>query len=513
MNTAISHTLAELVSVLSNAELRGNPQAEIRSITHDSRAVSLGSLFLCRVGDAFDGHRFAADALARGAAAIVVNRGGLEAAGVTLPEGANVVTVKDTRKALPLLACAFYNNPSYALTMVGVTGTNGKTTTTRMIAQILRAAGKSVGSIGTLGTELNGNPIPSDHTTPEADELQNLLARLREEGAEAVVMEVSSHALEQGRTDGIAYNVGVFTNLSQDHLDYHKTMEAYVEAKAILFSEYPIKFPRPDKKMFASVINVGQWEGREMVTLARGDVLTFDPGAGPANLKAENIELKPESAKFTVVHDNGVKVERFRIDLPIGGAFQVGNALSAIGAAMKLGVSQEAIQRGLSELPPVPGRFESVLTGERGFSVVVDYAHSPDGIANLLSSAKELNPARILIVFGCGGNRDRTKRPKMGHLAGVHAEIAIVTSDNPRNEDPDFIISEILAGMDAENDVAIKAEIHVEPDRRKAIALALSLAKPGDLVLIAGKGHEDYQIVGDQVLSFDDRKVAAEILA
>jgi UDP-N-acetylmuramoyl-L-alanyl-D-glutamate--2,6-diaminopimelate ligase len=504
--------LPQLVARLPQAALSGPADRTVQGITHDSRAVQPGDLFLCLHGGTHDGHRFAPDALAKGAVALVVNAGGLEAAGVTVPPETTVVTVQDTRRALPLLACAFYGDPSHRLTMVGVTGTNGKTTTTRMIAAILRAAGKRVGTIGTLGAELDGQPIPSDHTTPEADQLQSLLATMRDSGAEAVVMEVSSHALAQFRTDGIAFNVGVFTNITQDHLDFHGTMADYFEAKVRLFAEYPILYPRPDGAVFISVINVAQWEGRDLVTRARGDILTFTTGANPANLRAEDIELSPTSARFTAVYDVGVEQFRLPITLPVGGAFQVGNALAAIGAGLRLGAPKETVAVGLANLPPVPGRFESVPTGERGFSVVVDYAHTPDGLENLLRSAKELNPARILVVFGCGGNRDRTKRPIMGRLAATQADVAIVTSDNPRREDPDAIIAEILTGMDQSADPDIKAKIHVQPDRRAAIALAIEQARPGDLVLIAGKGHEDYQILGDTKHHFDDREVAREML-
>ena len=519
--------LAQLAARIPKAQLQGEADRPITGLTHDSRAVRPGDLFVCLKGAAHDGHRFAVDALAKGAAGLVVEEGGLEEAGVTsLPAGTPMLTVADTRRALPLLACAFYGDPSYALTMVGVTGTNGKTTTTRMVAAILRAAGKRVGTIGTLGAELDGQPIPSEHTTPEADQLQSLLAQMRDGRADAVVMEVSSHALAQYRTDGIAFNAGIFTNITQDHLDYHKTMAEYFEAKARLFAEIPVLYPRPDGAVFTSVINVAAWEGRDLVTRARGDILTFTTGSNPAVLHAEDISLSPESVSFTAVYDSGSERFSFPVRLPIDGAFQVGNALAAIGAGLRLGVPKETIAAGLAALPPVPGRFESVPTGGRGFSVIVDYAHTPDGLENLLRSAHELHPQRLLVVFGCGGNRDRTKRPIMGHMAATQADIAIVTSDNPRHEDPDAIIQEILTGMDPtegssddgdgkgerEEGRGNAAEIYVEPDRRAAIALALRQARPGDLVLIAGKGHEDYQIVGDTVLSFDDRQVAREIL-
>jgi UDP-N-acetylmuramoyl-L-alanyl-D-glutamate--2,6-diaminopimelate ligase len=507
-------TLAQLIARLPRAHTEADPSrlAAIAAtgISHDSRQITSGDVFVCLRGQAFDGHQYALQALEKGAVAVVAQRGGLEEATVTLPADALVISVKDTRKALALLACALYGAPSHTMTIIGVTGTNGKTTTTRMIASILRAAGRKVGTIGTLGAELDGIELPSEHTTPEADQLQGLLAEMRDRGAQAVVMEVSSHALAQWRTDGIAFNVGVFTNLTQDHLDFHGTMDAYFEAKSRLFAEYPVLYPRPDKAMFASVINVEAWDGKLMVTLARGDILTYTPTQGPANLHAHDVRLTPDSVQFTLDYDNGVTQWQHPFVLPVGGAFQVGNALAAIGAGLKLGVKIETIAQGLAQLPSVPGRFESV-PNTRGFSVVVDYAHTPDGLENVLRSARELHPARLLCVFGCGGNRDRAKRPLMGRLAATLADIAIVTSDNPRHEEPQAIIAEILTGMDKTADPTLTAEIHVEADRRKAIELAVSLARADDLIVIAGKGHEDYQIIGDTKHHFDDREIAREL--
>ncbi|MCW3051848.1 MAG: UDP-N-acetylmuramoylalanyl-D-glutamate--2,6-diaminopimelate ligase, partial [Chthonomonadales bacterium] len=323
--------LSELVARVPKAAIVGGSNPVVTGLTHDSRKVQPGDLYICKRGAHFDGHKFAAQALESGAVAVVVNRGGLAEAGVTLPANACVVEVADTARALPMLACTFYGDPSRAMMIVGVTGTNGKTTTTRMVAAILRAAGRRVGTIGTLGSELDGVPIPSDHTTPEADELQMLLAQMRDGGAEAVVMEVSSHALAQGRTDGIAFSAGIFTNLTQDHLDFHGTMDAYFAAKALLFSEYPVLYPRPNKIPFIGVINVAEWDGKYLVTLARGEIITFTTADNPANLHAEEIDLSPDASRFVAVYDNGMKVVRLPITLPVGGAFQVGNALAAIG--------------------------------------------------------------------------------------------------------------------------------------------------------------------------------------
>ncbi len=502
-----------LVRNLPQAYVDGDRTRIVTGITHDSREVKEGDLFVCLKGERFDGHLFAEQALLKGASAVVVNENGLKEAEVSVPQNSVVITVPDTRKALPYLACTVYGNPSQRMIVIGATGTNGKTTTIQMIAAILRAAGHRVGTIGTLGADLDGEPIPSDHTTPEADHLQRLMSEMEERGATAVVMEVSSHALAQYRTDGIAFNAAVFTNLTRDHLDYHQTFEHYFEAKARLFTHYPIAFPRRDGSTFVSVINVSQWEGRDLVTLARGDIITFSTTATPAVLEAEEVVLTSESVAFTLVYDSGVERFRLPMQLPIGGAFQVANALGAIGAALRIGIGKEVVQRGLAQMNRVPGRFEAVSTAGRGFQVVVDYAHTPDGLENVLKSARELNPSRIIVVFGCGGDRDRTKRPLMGGIAGRMAEVAIVTSDNPRREDPDAIIAEVVTGMDAAQDATIKAEVFVEPDRRKAITLAIQQAKQGDLVLIAGKGHEDYQIIGTEIFPFDDRKISAEIIA
>jgi UDP-N-acetylmuramoyl-L-alanyl-D-glutamate--2,6-diaminopimelate ligase len=502
--------LAALITRLPQARLRGDLNTVVRGITHDSRCVKPGDLFVCLAGAAHDGHRYAAQAVSGGAAALLVNECALENLGISLPDNIAIVTVPDTRAALPLAACALFGDPSHALTMIGVTGTNGKTTTTRMIASILRAAGKRVGTIGTLGTELDGMPIPSEHTTPEADQLQALLATMRDAGADAVVMEVSSHALAQHRTGGIAFSAAVFTNLTQDHLDFHQTMDEYFRAKAQLFTDYPVLYPRPDGGKFIAAINSSAWKGTELASTAQGDVITFGPEESAAMLRSERVRLGPESADFDAVWESDEDPERFPVCLPVGGAFQVGNALAAIAVCMRLRVPVKTIAEGFAQLSPVPGRFEAVRAGDRGFTVIVDYAHTPDGLENLLRSARELDPARILLVFGCGGNRDRTKRPIMGRLAATLADIAVVTSDNPRHEAPGEIIDEILAGM--KHDARARAEILVEPDRRAAIGLALSQVRRGDIVLIAGKGHEDYQIVGDQTLSFDDRQVARDWL-
>jgi UDP-N-acetylmuramoyl-L-alanyl-D-glutamate--2,6-diaminopimelate ligase len=466
---------------------------EVHGITHDSREVKPGDLFVCLVGEKFDGHKFIGDARARGASAFVIDEVHEEAA-VDLP----TIVVADTRIALPELAAAVHGDPSHDLVAVGVTGTNGKTTTTRLIASILKAAGMKSGTIGTLGAELMGQELPSAHTTPESDQLQALLAEMKRQGAEAVSMEVSSHALVQHRTDATEFDAAVFTNLTQDHLDYHGTMDSYYQAKRRLFTEYA----DASGKDFCASINVDDTWGKRLAGESLGRIITYGVNS-VAGVRAENVRIEPARLAFRAVTDAGA----FDAELSIGGSFQVYNALAAIGAAIGLGIAPEKIQRGLADLEAVPGRFESVETG-RAFHAIVDYAHTPDGLDNVITAARALNPSRLIVVFGCGGNRDRTKRPIMGRIAGSRADLAIVTSDNPRHEEPGAIIDEVLTGMREAS-----AAVRVEPDRRAAIALALGEAQDGDIVLVAGKGHEDYQIVGDRILPFDDRQVIREILA
>jgi UDP-N-acetylmuramoyl-L-alanyl-D-glutamate--2,6-diaminopimelate ligase len=485
--------LGELAARVQGAALLGQSGIEVRGITHDSRAVKPGDLFVCLVGGKFDGHKFAGDALARGAAALVVQEDHQDDLNLHAPS----IVVADTRRALPTLSAGVYGDPSKSLKLVGVTGTNGKTTTTHLIASILKAAGHQTGTIGTLGSELMGRPLPSEHTTPEADQLQALLAQMREGGAQAVVMEVSSHALAQYRTDGCEYDAAAFTNLTQDHLDFHGSLDDYFAAKLRLFTDYPAASGKP----FVASVNLDDPRGETVAHETRGRALTYAVNH-PADVTATGVSIEPGRLAFKTGTPSGT----FDVELNIGGAFQVYNALAAIGVGIGLGIAPAQIAAGLAAMRAVPGRFESVPTG-RGFHVIVDYAHSPDGLENLLASARRLNPSRLIVVFGCGGNRDRMKRPIMGRIAASQADVAVVTSDNPRNEEPGAIIQDILPGMEQAS-----AKVLVEADRRTAIGMALSEARDGDIVLIAGKGHEDYQIVGDQVLPFDDRQVARELL-
>ncbi len=484
--------LNELLIRLTDAHCEGECKVPISGVHHDSRAVRPGDLFVCLVGEKFDGHRFAADALARGAAALCAR----PARASDLPSAPTLI-VPDTRRAMPEIAAAVYGDPSRSMKLVGVTGTNGKTTTTFLTASILRAAGLKAGTIGTLGAELMGEELPSERTTPEADQLQALFAEMLRRGAQAVAMEVSSHALAQYRTDGSAYDAAVFTNLTQDHLDYHGDMESYLQAKLRLFREYPQISGKP----FVAAVNLDDAYGAQVAEATRGRVLGYGVRER-ADVQGRDVQLTPGSVRFVADTPAG----RVNARLNIGGAFQVYNALGAIAVAVGLGIAPAAIEQGLASLPAVPGRFESVPTG-RDFHVVVDYAHTPDGLENLLSSARRLDPKRLLIVFGCGGDRDRTKRPIMGKIAGERADVVVVTSDNPRTEDPAAIIQDILHGLQG-----VPARIVIEPDRRSAIGIALSEARPGDIVLVAGKGHEDYQEVNGVKHHFDDREVVRQIL-
>ncbi len=469
----------------------GNANEEVGGLAYRSDAVKPGDLFFCIVGLKVDGHSFAQDAIDRGARFVVVER----KLYLAETDDVTLVVVKDSRKAMAHAAARFYGMPSQGFALVGVTGTNGKTTTTYLVEQIARVAGKRTGVIGTVGVEIAGAREKAEHTTPESPDLQRTLARMRDAQVDVVAMEVSSHALDLQRTWSTSFAVTAFSNLTQDHLDYHHTFEAYFEAKALLFSrDYPAK----------RVICIDDKWGRELLhrcSAADDWVITtgFDASA----------QIHPVSVQYFTDHtvlQLDVRGRRKEFEYPLVGRFNVENVMCAYGIGMALGVPQETIMEALAQAPQVPGRLERVkAAADGGVSVFVDYAHTPDALAKAIASIKALAEARTIVVFGCGGNRDTAKRSIMGKTA-LDADYAIVTSDNPRNEQPAAIIQDIVSGMGASE------RYEVVEDRRAAIARAIAIAEPGDAILVAGKGHEDYQIMGDEVLHFDDREVAAEEL-
>jgi UDP-N-acetylmuramoyl-L-alanyl-D-glutamate--2,6-diaminopimelate ligase len=450
---------------------------EVTAVTHDTRAVRPGALFCCVPGTRVDGHDLAPAALDAGAVALLVERP------LTLPTPhahAPQLVVADVRRALGPVAAAFWGFPSHELYVVGVTGTAGKTTVTHLVQAVLDAAGLPCGLVGTLS---------GARTTPEATELQEVLAAERDAGRKAVAVEVSSHGLELHRVDATRFAVGVFTNLSQDHLDFHRTMDAYFAAKARLFT--------PELTERAVICTDDEWGGRMAeVATANGVSAVHTYGIDDAH----DLELRPGGTSFTWRGE--------RIDMRLAGRFNVRNALAAAVSAELLGVPVPTIAKGLAAAPPVRGRFEPVDAGQP-FPVLVDYAHKPGALEQVLGTARELvgEGGRVIVVFGCGGDRDAAKRPVMGKVASRLADDVVLTSDNPRSEDPRAIIS------DVHNGIAPGASVVVEPDRRRAIERALGGARPGDVVLIAGKGHETTQVIGEQVIPFDDRAVAIDVLA
>lgn len=476
---------------LDNASLHMLSQLEISGLAYDSRRVEPGFLFFCIPGHKADGHDFAPHAVAQGATALVVE----QFLAIDVPQ----ILVSSTRESLALAASAFYRYPANQLLMVGVTGTNGKTTTTHLIEAVLHAKGYSVGVIGTIGNRLGEISWPASHTTPESSDLQALLANMVAAGAQAVVMEVSSHALDLQRVQGVEFDIAVFTNLTQDHLDYHGTLDMYREAKGLLFSQLG-NGSKPRIKR--AIINADDPHAGFFMQKCNVPVVTYGINPG-ATVHAPVWEVNPRGARCQVNYPDGTVT----LELQLTGRFNVSNALAAFSLGLVEGVEVNHMLRALKEVKGVPGRFETVDEGQP-FSVIVDYAHTPDGLENVLTTAKAVAKGRVITVFGCGGDRDRTKRPKMGSVVARLSELTIVTSDNPRTEKPEKIIEDILPGVQGVNG----ANYEVEIDRKEAIHLALTLAQPQDLVMIAGKGHETYQIVGTQVLPFDDREVAREFL-
>ncbi|GAB6152437.1 UDP-N-acetylmuramoyl-L-alanyl-D-glutamate--2,6-diaminopimelate ligase [Desulfosporosinus burensis] len=478
--------LSDMTNGIEVLEASGDSQVIIRGITMDSRHVQPGDLYACVPGFKVDGHDFAASAISSGAVALIVER--------FLPLNVPQVKVSNVRQVLGLLAANVYGQPSEQLELVGVTGTNGKTTITYLIEKIGSRQGKKVGIIGTLGSRIDGRDIPGERTTPEAIEVQKLLGEMVAEGVDLAVMEVSSHALALGRVVGCEFDAGIFSNLTQDHLDYHKTMEDYLEAKARLFAHY-LKGKKSSPKI--SILNGDDPAFFELSHASAATVVSYGIH-NEADYRAENVEVTTEGVRFQV---------RFRehsqeIGYATPGFFSVYNAMAAFAWGVERGYDSAAVADALADISGVPGRFESVRLGQP-FQVIVDYAHTPDGLENVVRTARDFTKGRLITIFGCGGDRDRSKRPLMGEVASRGSDFLFVTSDNPRSENPDQIIQEILAGVSGVEYVALS-------DRREAIWAACRMAKPGDTILIAGKGHETYQIFGTEVHPFDDREVARE---
>ncbi|CAN5700623.1 UDP-N-acetylmuramoyl-L-alanyl-D-glutamate--2,6-diaminopimelate ligase [soil metagenome] len=463
-----------------HAAVEGDPSAPVRAITHDTRAVVEGGMYACLRGTRFDGHALATDAVAAGAANLLVAH---PLAGPGIGASVSQLVVADTRVALGPVAAAVQGDPSTALRVVGITGTNGKTTTSALLASILRGAGDPTSVIGTLS---------GAHTTPEAPELQARLAGFRDAGDLSVVMEVSSHALALHRVDGTRFDAAVFTNLGRDHLDLHGTPEAYFRAKAMLFDP---------TRAVVGVVNTDDAHGRQLYDAGSIEMVGF------SRADATDIEVGPARLSFRW-RGHGIGVH-------LGGPFNVMNALAAATTAEALGITVDTIVAGLAAAPAVPGRFERVVSGRpndraRAVDVIVDYAHTPDGLEEVIAAGGAVvgDHGRVIVVFGAGGDRDRDKRPLMGAAAARLADVTVITSDNPRSEDPEAIMADIVAGIPPEQ----RSQIEIVPDRAEAIRIAIGLAEPGDIVIIAGKGHETTQTIGSDVVAFDDRAVARAVL-
>ncbi len=477
--------LAELAAEVDGARVVGEGSVEVTGLAYDSRKAGPGVLFFCVPGERVDGHEFAAQAVESGAAALVVER----ELDVSVPQ----VVVADARAAMAPLAARFFGDPTAELRVVGVTGTNGKTTTAFLVREILEAAGIPTGLLGTVKQVVAGAEEEVERTTPEAIDLQATFRRMLDDGDRACAMEVSSHAMSLCRADAIHFEAALFTNLTQDHLDFHADMEDYFLAKRGLFAGLG-----PG----TAIVNVDDPYGRRLA--AEFECVTFSAEGAEADYVAREVAFNAGGAEFTIARRPSDDEVRVRTGMP--GHFNVANALGAFAAAMALGVSAEDAAAGLARAARVPGRFEPVEEGQ-GFAVLVDYAHTPDSLENVLRAARRLTEGRLIAVFGAGGDRDRDKRPKMGRAGAELADLAVITSDNPRSEDPAAIVAEVAAGAGG------PAELEVEVDRRAAIALALGRAEPGDTVVIAGKGHEQGQeFEAGRRVPFDDREVAREEL-
>lgn len=475
--------LQDLLKGVAVLESTAAPDTEINEVRYDSRAVRPGDLFVAIRGYATDGHQYIGKALEQGAAAIVCEEA---------PAGVPVVVVENARRALAEIAANRFGHPADSMTMLGVTGTNGKTTTTYLVKHMLEDAGHKVGLIGTNQNLIGDEVVETERTTPESYELHALFARMRDAGCTHVIMEVSSHSLVLDRVHGIHFAVGAFTNLTQDHLDFHKTMEEYRRAKALLFTI-------SDK----GVINLDDPAAGAMLADAKCPCLTFSCEKDAADLTAKNLKLHADGVEFVAA----TKGDLARVKLPIPGHFSAENALTALGIVLQLGMPLADAAKSLATATGVKGRVEVVPT-DTDYTVLIDYAHSPDGVENVLRAVRGFARGRVVALFGCGGDRDRTKRPKMGKIAADLADFCIVTSDNPRTEDPKAIIDDILEGMKG-----TKTPMQVIVDRPEAIHWALAHAKKDDIIVLMGKGHETYQEVNHVKHHMDEREIVRDFFA
>jgi UDP-N-acetylmuramoyl-L-alanyl-D-glutamate--2,6-diaminopimelate ligase len=495
-------------------KVKGDLDQEVSGLSYDSRKVLPGEIFFAAAGEKTDGHEFIFEAVKRGAAAVVFSRAG------DWPAAAAAVRVKDVRRSMGLWAAHFYGRPSEKIRLVGVTGTNGKTTLTYLVESILAAAAIKSGVIGTINYRYGGRELPSHHTTPEAPDLHALIDEMLRAGVEVVAMEVSSHALAQERVRGLDFDVGVFTNLSRDHLDYHRDMDEYFSAKAKLFTDHLQASRKPRK---AAVIYGEDARGRQLIEQLRCsgfDLWAYGDG--------QEWDVHPLDVKQDIGGLRGamqVRESILEIDSQLVGAANLQNIMGAVAVGRALGIETDVIARGISQLNSVPGRLEKIAN-DRGIAILVDYAHSPDALAKVLGAIRSVVHGRVVCVFGCGGDRDRGKRPLMGELAARLSDFVVLTSDNPRTEDPLAILGEVEAGVKKAGlkklegaglasrgrESGFERGYVVEADRRRAIGIGIEAASAGDAVLIAGKGHEDYQILGISKIHFDDREVARQVL-
>ncbi len=481
--------LNEVIGLLEKYKTKNFENVEIDGISYNSLFTKPGDIFICIRGETADGHKYAKSAVEKGASALFCE----EELDLDVPQ----IIVDDTKRTMAKIAAAFYNEPSKEINLIGITGTNGKTTVTHLIQKILEENNEKCALIGTLGYKLSSDDTYKEakHTTPQPPELQRDLRIMADKGIKNVVMEVSSHSLEQKRVGCCDFNGAVFTNLTQDHLDYHITMTNYFKAKAILFENL--------KKGNFAVINADDEYSKDFIGVINKDVTVYTYGVKKdADVKAVNIDFSVDGAKLTVKFAG--KSEN--MNLHLNGMFSVYNALAAFAAGLAMGVDYKIIIKALENTKSVAGRFEIV---SKKPLVIVDYAHTPDGLENVLKAARELTPAasQLICLFGCGGDRDTTKRPKMGKIADDLSDKVVVTSDNPRSEDPQLIISDIMTGIKTVD----TRRIFVEPDRREAIKFLKTISNPEDVIVIAGKGHEDYQILKNETIHFDDREEAKKV--